>query len=199
MWTQRKISARWWLAACFVASAWLCAYAVAADGFVVEGQVPPAVPEGATVEARLVGDDRSESEVTIASAGIEDGRFELRLPPEVDPARLETDRMGCEADDLLELAYLPYLVVVDDGEDVGQLLRTDVPRELWSFGGPPKHAYFLYTPDAFAVEGVCGGNEIAVSFEPGWNPVLVIQGTSGVSLTSEPAPDGYVWRFAPIE
>lgn len=197
--TQRKMSARGWIATCLVVSAWLCASAVAEDGFVIEGDLPSAVPEAAVVEARLVGDDRSESGVSIASAVVEGGRFALRLPPEVDPALLETDRLGCETDDLLELAYLPYLVVVADGEDVGQLLRTDVPRELWSFGGPPKHAYFLYTPEAFAAEDACGGSEIAVSFEPGWNPVLVIHGSDGVSLTSEPAPDGFVWRFAPIE
>lgn len=199
MWVKREISARWWRAACLVASTWLCTFAVAADGFVIEGRVPAAIPEGATVEARVVGDDRSEAGVALASAPVEGGRFELRLPQEVDAALLETDRLGCEPDDLLELAYLPYLVVVDDGEVAGRLWRTDVPRELWAFGGPPKHAYFLYTPEAFVAAGACRGAEIEVSFDPGWNPLLAIQGTDGMSLTSEPAPEGFVWRFAPIE
>lgn len=197
--TNRRISAGWWVAAGVVAFAWLGSVAVAAAGFTIAGDVPAAVPEGAVVEARLVGDDRSESGVAVASAPVEARRFELHLPPEVDPELLETDRLGCEADDTLELAYLPYLVVVAGGEVVGRLFLTDVPRALWPFGGPPKHAYFLYTPEAFAAEGACGGAEIAVSFAPGWNPLLTIQGTDGLSLSSDPAPDGFVWRFVPSE
>lgn len=199
MCTSRRGSQKWLFAAYFVAFVWLGSFAFAADGFVIVGEVPAVVPDGAVVEARVVGDAPSDSGVAVASAPVEKGRFELHLPPDVDPALLETDRLGCEPDDTLELGYLPHLTVVADGEVTGRLVLTDMPRELWSFPRPPKHAYFLYTPDTFAAEGTCRGAEIAVSFAPGWNPVLVIQETEGMSFTSEPAPEGFVWKFAPSE
>jgi hypothetical protein len=166
---------------------------------VLEGRVPAAVPEGAVVAAQIVSDGGAPVGERLVTSRIDDGRFELRLPARIAPSLVEEELLGCDAADLVPLAYLPHLTVLQDGEAVGRLVLTDVPPELWSFGGAPKHAYWLYTIEAFRAEGECRGAELEIALEPGWNPVLVIQGPDGVSFTTEPAPEAYVWRWAPAE
>lgn len=186
------------------AGAWLIALTFASLASsqappVLEGRVPPDVPDGATIEAQIVSDGMAPVGAPIAAAEVAEGRFELALPERVGGALLEEERLGCEEDDLLDLAYLPHLLVSVDGETVGRLLLTDVPLALWRFGVPPKHAYWLYTPRAFAARGECRGGEVAVDLRPGWNPVLVVQEQSGMTFTGDSAPDGFSWHFAPAE
>lgn len=171
----------------------------AQSGRVLAGSVPPGVPEGAVVAAQIVSDGGAPVGEPVATAEIAGGRFELELPGDVDPSLLEEERLGCDADDLVTLAYLPHLTVLQDGEPVGRLVLTDMPRQLWSFGLPAKHAYWLYAAESFTAEGECRGAELAIAVEPGWNPVLMIQGPDAVSFTTDPAPEAYAWRWAPAE
>lgn len=181
--------------ACFLA----LAYATAQSEHVLEGSVPPGVPEGAVVAAQIVSDAGAPVGEPVATAVAANGRFALELPRDIAPALLEEERLGCDAEDLVTIAYLPYLTVLVDGEQVGRLVLTDMPRELWSFGLPPKHAYWLYAAETFTAEGACRGAELDLAVAPGWNPVLMIQGPESVSFTTGPAPESYAWRWAPAE
>ncbi|MEX2541638.1 MAG: hypothetical protein WD314_07510 [Trueperaceae bacterium] len=175
----------------------LTSLAIAQDELRLEGRLPAVVPDGAEVVARAISDAGVTAPTLLAVARVDDNRFELRLPAAVDPGLLEEERMGCDEEDVLDLAYLPYLLVEQEGEVVGRLLLTDLPRQLWNYGTPARHGYFLYTPAPFTAEGKCGPGEISVSFDAGWNPVLVIAGADGMVLTDEDAPQSFGWHFDP--
>lgn len=175
----------------------LTSLAFAQDGLRLEGRLPAAVPEGAEVVARAISDAGMTAPTLLAVAQVNDNRFDLQLPAAIDADLLEQERMGCDEDDLLDLAYLPYLLVEQEGEVAGRLLLTDLPRQLWKLGTPAHYAYFLYTDQPFAADGECGPGAISVSFEAGWNPVLVIAGEDGMKLSDEDAPESFGWHFDP--
>lgn len=170
----------------------------AAQEVSLSGRLPAAVPDDANIVAMLVSDWGKPIGDTLASARNIDGYFDLTLPEVIDPALLEEERMGCDEQDLVRLAYLPFLLVESEGEIIGRLVLTDIPRQFWRAGMPAKHAYLAYLGESFAAEAECGGGEIDVSFEPGWNPLLVINGSGGMNLTDDPAPEEFSWHYAPL-
>jgi hypothetical protein len=181
----------------FVVACSFAAIAIAQEPFVLEGTVPAEVPDGAVVAAQIVADSGMERGDPVATAEVVDGRFELALPATIDASLLETDRLGCGEDAFIELAYLPYLTVLEAGEPTGRLFATDIPAEFWSMGMPPRHAYAVYTPAPYTEQSECRGGVLSLQFEPGWNHVLMVRTDGGVELTSESPPEGFGWHWAP--
>lgn len=122
--------------------------AIAQDAFVLEGRLPPDAPDDVVVEARIGTDLRGIVPDPVATASVADGRFRLELPSAVDLGLLEAETVDCARERTIDAVFLPYLTLVRDGEAVGRLVHTDVPRELWSYAGPPRNASWVYTPAA---------------------------------------------------
>ncbi len=171
--------------------------AFAQDAFVLEGRLPADVPVDVTVEARIGTDLQGIVPEPIATAAVEDGRFRLELPNEVDPGLLEAETVDCARERTIDAVFLPYLTIVQEGEAIGQLVHTDVPHELWSYAGPPRNASWMYTPDAATVVEECASERLELTFEPGWNAFVVLAGQDGTTVTTAAPPASFRWIFVP--
>lgn len=170
--------------------------AMAQASLMIEGTVAAALPEDARVSVRIVSETGGGSlPEPLASAPIIEGRFELVLPAPIDSSWLEQERANCAGDELMEVAYLPFLTVDSGGESIGALYLSSVPPQLWGPFGPPAHAYFVYSATDRSIDQECGGQTMQVEFEEGWNTILVMVEGDGVMLTDDPPPEGFSWHF----
>lgn len=171
--------------------------ASAQGGFVLDGRLPPDAPDDAVVEARIGTDLQGIVPDPVATASVDDRRFRLELPRSVDESLLEAEPVDCERERTIDAVFLPYLTLVQDGEAVGQLVHTDVPRELWSYAGPPRNASWVYTPDAATVVEQCANEHLELAFQPGWNAFVVLSESDGVTVTTDAPPASFRWVFVP--
>ena len=173
--------------------------ASAQGGFVLEGRIPPDAPDDAIVEARIGTDLQGIVPEPVATASVDDGRFRLELPGAIDERLLEPEPVDCERERTIDAVFLPYLALVQDGEAVGHLVHTDVPRELWSYAGPPRNASWVYTPDSATAVEECANERLDLAFQPGWNAFVVLSGSDGVTVTTDAPPASFRWVFVPGE
>lgn len=171
--------------------------AIAQDAFVLEGRLPADAPDDASVEARIGTDLQGIVPDPVATATVADGRFRLELPGDVDRGLLEAEPIDCARERTIDAVFLPYLTLVEDGEVVGRLVHTDVPRELWSYAGPPRNASWVYTPDAATAVEECANERLELAFEPGWNAFVVLSDADGASITTDAPPASFRWIFVP--
>lgn len=169
----------------------------AQDAFVLEGRLPPDAPDGVVVEARIGTDLQGMLSEPIATSTVEEGRFRLELPALVDAEVLEAETVDCAREQTIDAVFLPHLTLVQDGEPVGRLVHTDVPRELWGYAGPPRNASWAYTPDELAVDESCGSQRLDLTFVPGWNAFVVLAGADVTTVTTEEPPASFRWVFVP--
>lgn len=171
--------------------------AFAQDAFVLEGRLPADAPDDVAVEARIGTDLQGIVPDPVAISSVDDGRFRLELPDAVDPELLEAETIDCARERTIDAVFLPYLTLVRDGEAVGQLVHTDVPRELWSYAGPPRNASWVYTSDAAIVDEACANERLELAIEPGWNAFVVLSGADAVTVTTDAPPASFRWIFVP--
>jgi len=169
--------------------------AIAQGGFVLDGRLPPDVPDDVVVEARIGTDLQGIVPDAVATASVDDGRFRLELPGSVDDDLLEPEPIDCDRERTIDAVFLPYLTLVQDDEAVGRLVHTDVPRELWSYAGPPRSASWVYTPDSATAVEACANERLELAFEPGWNPFVVLAGSDAVDVTTDAPPASFRWIF----
>lgn len=180
-----------------LASALALTGAIAQDAFALEGRLPTGAPDDVAVEARIGTDLQGIVPEPVATASIHDGHFRLELPGAVDPELLEAETVDCARERTIDAVFLPYLTVVQDGVVIGQLVHTDVPRELWSYAGPPRNASWVYTPDAATVDETCTNERLDLAFEPGWNAFVVLAEQDGTTVTTDAPPASFRWVFVP--
>jgi len=169
----------------------------AQDAFVLEGRLPADAPDDVAVEARIGTDLQGIVPDPVATSSVEDGRFRLELPPAVDAGLLEPETVDCARERTIDAVFLPYLTLVQDGEVVGRLVHTDVPRELWTYAGPPRNASWVYTPEAATAVEECANERLELTFEPGWNAFVVLAGTQSTTVTTDAPPPSFRWIFVP--
>lgn len=173
------------------------------EPFPIEGRLPPGVagtdPGGLEVHALVATDLQGQLPEPVATATVEDGAFRLLLPESVDPALLEPEIFDCDRELTLPSLFLPYLTVVRDGEPVGRLVRSDVPPELWGFGGPPRNASWVYTTDEATVSESCPPESFDLVITPGWNRFVVLASQEGVTITTDDPPATFRWIFVSDE
>lgn len=170
----------------------------AQDAFVLEGRLPPDAPDDVTVEARIGTDLQGMLPEPVATGPVEDGAFRLELPNTVDAELLEPETVDCARERTIDAVFLPHLTLVRDGEEVGRLVHTDVPAELWSYAGPPRNASWAYTTDTLSVDEQCEPERLVLDFEPGWSPFVVLaEREGGTTVTTEAPPESFRWVFVP--
>lgn len=180
-----------------LALAFVASVGVAQEPFVLEGRLPPDAPDGVSVEARIGTDLQGMLSEPVATSAVEEGRFRLELPEAVDADVLEAETVDCARERTIDAVFLPHLTLVEDGEPVGRLVHTDVPRELWSYTGPPRSASWAYTPDALTVDESCGSERLDLAFVPGWNPFVLLAGADVTTVTTDDPPSSFRWVFVP--
>jgi len=171
--------------------------ASAQGGFVLDGRLPPDAPDDVVVEARIGSDLQGIVPESVATASVDDGRFRLELPGSVGEDLLEPEPVDCERERTIDAVFLPYLTLLRDGEVVGRLVHTDVPRELWSYAGPPRNASWVYTPDSATAVEQCANERLDLAFQPGWNAFVVLSASDGVTVTTDAPPASFRWIFVP--
>jgi len=171
--------------------------ASAQGGFVLDGRLPPDAPDDVVVEARIGSDLQGIVPESVATASVDDGRFRLELPGSVGEDLLEPEPVDCERERTIDAVFLPYLTLLRDGEVVGRLVHTDVPRELWSYTGPPRNASWVYTPDSATAVEQCANERLDLAFQPGWNAFVVLSASDGVTVTTDAPPASFRWIFVP--
>ncbi len=175
----------------------LLAWTAAQDAdFVLRGEVPEGAPAGLEVHAQVAVDLVVVDTESVHHAVVEGDRFELALPDTIDPALLDETRLSCEGP-VPEVAIVPFLSVVLDGEELGRLWRTDMPVDAWNAARPTRFAYAIYLAEPYANQSDCWGDVVDVAFQPGWNHYVRVPTDGGSLVESDPPGDDFVWRFVP--
>lgn len=163
------------------------------EGFEFRGEVPAAAPDGAVVEAMIRDEPGSLGTTPLARGRVEGGSFSVRLPAELDPEMLGEMRV-CGAS-TVNIAFVPYLHVVEGEKTLGQFWRTPRTPGSWGMFGPSEYTYLAYVEEPFFAEEDCMGDLIELDLQPGWNVYSRILTESGSLTTSAEPPADFVWRF----
>lgn len=163
------------------------------EGFEVRGELPAAVPDGTVVEAMIRDAPGSLGTAPLARGRVEGGAFSVRLPAELDSEMLGEMRV-CGGSSV-NIAFVPYLEVLDGEATLGQFWRTRQAPGDWGMFGPSSYTYLAYVEEPFVAEEDCMGDLIELDLQPGWNLYSRIVTDSGSLTTSAEPPADFVWRF----
>lgn len=161
--------------------------------FEFRGEVPPQVADGTAVEARIFEDPMSFGTAPLALGQVVDGSFVILLPEKLEPELLNESPISCG--DSHEIAFVPYLSVVEDEASIGQLWRTSQEPGNWGMTGPSSFTYLAYVEEAYAAEDDCWGDVIELDLQPGWNLYSRIVTDTGSLTTSAEPPEEFLWTF----